>query len=164
MRDSASGPVAIPPDFWSRPDVIHALADRDIGKLFRLLTKWTGLSQNRIGVATGLGQGRVSYIINDKYKVRTIKSLARIADGLNMPGPARAALGLASDPGGLDVTPPARVTPDARQHSVASPEFPATTEQAVIAATGLWHADAARSKEALSAPLDPAAWNAAALA
>jgi transcriptional regulator with XRE-family HTH domain len=164
MRDSASGPVAIPPDFWSRPDVSDALADRDIGKLFRLLTKWTGLSQNRIGVATGLSQGRVSYIINDKYKVRTIKSLARIADGLNMPGPARAALGLASDPGGQDVTAPARVTPDARQHSVASPEYPATTEQAVIAATGLWHADAARSQEALSAPLDPAAWNAAALA
>ena len=37
MRDSAFGPPAIPPDFWSRPEVTAALARRDIGELFRLL-------------------------------------------------------------------------------------------------------------------------------
>jgi len=47
---------------------------------------------------------------------------------------------------------------------VTGPQYPATTEQAVTASTGLWQADAARSQEVLSAPLDPAAWNAAALA
>jgi|GEM_PF-880594 len=164
MRDSASGPAAISPDFWSRPDVTHALKGRDIGELFRLLKKWAGLSQTRIGEATGLSQGRVSYIINGKYKVTTINSLARIADGLSMPGLARAALGLAPGPADQAATPPARATPDAPQHPVTGAQYPSTTEQAVTASTSLWHADQARSQDVLSAPLDPAAWNAAALA
>ena len=54
------------------------------------------MSQTRIGVATGLYQGRVSYIIHDKHKVKSLKKLAEIADGLGMPGHARATLGLAS--------------------------------------------------------------------
>jgi transcriptional regulator with XRE-family HTH domain/tetratricopeptide (TPR) repeat protein len=164
MRDSAFGPADIAPDFWTRPDVTRALAHRDIGELFRLLKKWTGLSQTRIGVATGLSQGRVSYIINGKYQVRTIKSLTRIADGLNMPGPARAGLGLAPGSTGQTGRPPAPAIPDAPQHLITGTQYPATTEQAMTAATGLWRADSARSQEALSAPLDPAAWNGAALA
>lgn len=81
-----------------------------------------------------------------------------------MPGPARAALGLA--PGSDDpiAGPPARTIPDTQAYPVPGPLYPSTTERAVLASTGLWHADAARSHEALSAPLDPAAWNAAALA
>ena len=104
MRDSAFGPADIPPEFWTRPDVTSALARQDIGELFRLLKKWTGMSQTRIGAATGLYQGRVSYIINGKYQVTSLKSLAGIADGLHMPGPARATLGLA--PGPADQTGP----------------------------------------------------------
>src|SRR5260370_32171186 len=59
MRDSAFGPVTIPAEFWSRPDVTQALTHRDFGELFRLLTQWTGLSQTRIGAATGNAQGRI---------------------------------------------------------------------------------------------------------
>jgi len=102
MRDSALGPASISPDFWSRPDVVRALTRCDIGELFGLLRQWAGMSQTRIGAATGNAQGRVSEIINGKYQVRTITSLTRIADGLSMPGPARAALGLA--PGADDGT------------------------------------------------------------
>src|ERR1700685_4181735 len=94
MRDSAFGPVEIPADFWSRPEVTRALTRRDMGELFRLLKKWTGLSQIRIGTATGIAQGRVSQIFNDKYTVKSLASLTRIADGLNMPSLARTDLGL----------------------------------------------------------------------
>jgi hypothetical protein len=164
MRDSAFGPADIPPDFWTRPDVTRALARRDIGELFRLLKKWTGLSQTRMGVATGMYQGRVSYIINGKYQVRTIKSLTRIADGLNMPAPARATLGLAPGSTGQTSMPPAPAIPGTPQHPITGTQYPATTEQAVAAATRLWQADSARSQEVLSAPMDAAAWNGAALA
>ena len=85
MRDSAFGPADIPPDFWTRPDVTRALARRDIGELFRLLKQWTGMSQTRIGVATGLYQGRVSYIINDKHQVKTLRSWPRSRTGSACP-------------------------------------------------------------------------------
>jgi transcriptional regulator with XRE-family HTH domain len=158
MRDSAFGPADIPPDFWTRPEVTRALTCRDIGELFRLLKKWAGMSQTRIGAATDLSQGRVSYIINGKYQVRTIKALARIADGLNMPAPARTALGLATrttSPAGAQGPPP---------RPVIGTQYPPTAEQALRAITALWQADTARSQDVLSAPLDPAAWNGAALA
>ena len=51
MRDSAFGPVTISPDFWSHPNVTRALANRDIGELFRLLRQRAGLSQTRIGAS-----------------------------------------------------------------------------------------------------------------
>ena len=80
MRDSAFGPVAVSPDFWSRPDVRQALASRDMGELFRLLNR-AGISQTRIGTATGNAQGRISDIIHGKYQVKTVDSFIRIADG-----------------------------------------------------------------------------------
>jgi hypothetical protein len=81
-----------------------------------------------------------------------------------MPAPARAALGLAPGSDDQIAGPLARYIPDAQAFPVLGPLYPATTEQAVLASTGFWHADAARAQEALAAPLDPAAWNAAALA
>src|SRR5712691_5052744 len=95
MRDSAFAPPAIPPDFWSRSEVTAALGRRDIGELFRLLNALPGMSQMRIGAATGNAQGRVSQIIHGNHEVRTVKSLNRIAEGLGMPDDARTALGLA---------------------------------------------------------------------
>jgi transcriptional regulator with XRE-family HTH domain len=162
MRDSAFGPVTIPADFWTHPDVSGSLTRRDIGELFRLIKQHTNLSQNRIGIATGFAQGRVSEIFNDKYEVKTIKVLARIADGLNMPGTARATLGLTASPG-TTPAPAARDTPDAPQAPAAGTQYPATAEQAITAASNLWHADTARSQHILSAPPESAAWNAAAL-
>ncbi|HEY7143563.1 MAG TPA: helix-turn-helix domain-containing protein [Streptosporangiaceae bacterium] len=162
MRDGAFGPVTIPAAFWTSPDVIGALTRRDIGELFGLIKQRTGLSQNRIGIATGLAQGRVSDISNGKYHVKTIKVLARIADGLDMPRPARAALGLATSPGTTPAR-PARDTADASQAPAPGTQYPATAEQAIDAASYLWQADTARSQHILAAQLEPAAWNAAAL-
>jgi len=94
MRPSAFDPPAIPPAFWERPDVCHALRARDMGALFRLLCQYTGLSQMRIATAVGLGQGRISEIINGIRKIRDAKVFQRIADGLAMPDHARLLLGL----------------------------------------------------------------------
>jgi tetratricopeptide (TPR) repeat protein len=94
MRPSAFDPPAIPPAFWERPDVCHALRARDMGALFRLLCQYTGLSQMRIATAVGLGQGRISEIINGIRKIRDAKVFQRLADGLEMPDHARLLLGL----------------------------------------------------------------------
>src|ERR1700760_3207844 len=89
MRVSAFDPPAIPADFWERPSVTQALADRDMGALFRLLRQYTGLSQIRIGTATELGQGRVSEIVRGQRTVGATHVFERIADGLGMPDGAR---------------------------------------------------------------------------
>ena len=95
MRASAFDPPAIPADFWARPDVAHALRQRNIGGLLRLLRKWAGLSQTRIATATGVAQGRLSEYATGKHMVTTVNVWERIADGLDMPDAARAYLGLA---------------------------------------------------------------------
>jgi transcriptional regulator with XRE-family HTH domain len=94
MRPSAFDPPAIPSAFWERPDVCQALRKRDIGALFRLLCQYTGLSQMRIATAVGLGQGRISEIINGVRNIRDARVFERIADGLDMPDHARLLLGL----------------------------------------------------------------------
>jgi transcriptional regulator with XRE-family HTH domain len=94
MRPSAFDPPAIPAAFWERPDVCQALRQRDMSALFRLLKKYLGLSQMRIGTAVGLGQGRMSEVINGIRKIRDVKVFERIADGLDMPDHARVLLGL----------------------------------------------------------------------
>ncbi len=94
MRPSAFDPPAIPPAFWERPDVCQALRNRDMGALFRLLQQYLGLSQTRIGTAVGLGQGRMSEVINGIRGIRQAHVFERIADGLDMPDHARIPLGL----------------------------------------------------------------------
>ena len=94
MRPSAFDPPAIPAAFWERPDVCQALRQRDMSALFRLLRQYLGLSQMRIGTAVGLGQGRMSEVINGIRTIRDVKVFERIADGLDMPDHARVLLGL----------------------------------------------------------------------
>src|SRR6266496_530898 len=94
MRPSAFDPPAIPPAFWERPDICQALRQRDMSALFRLLQQHLGLSQTRIGTAVGLGQGRMSEVINGIRGIRHTHVFERIADGLDMPDHARVLLGL----------------------------------------------------------------------
>src|SRR4029077_1346964 len=94
MRPSAFDPPAIPAAFWERPDVCQALRQRDMSALFRLLRQYLGLSQMHIGTAVGLGQGRMSEVINGIRTIRDVKVFERIADGLDMPDHARVLLGL----------------------------------------------------------------------
>jgi hypothetical protein len=158
MRDRASGPLVIPADFWHRPAVRDALASRDMGSLLSLVCRYTGVSQNRIGIATGDAQGRISNIVNHKHHVKHHSVFTRMADGLDMPAHARALMGLSTDDDDLDLAQPPPVG-----LLVPGPDYPVATASAVAASTSLWEADNARSAAALSAPLDPAAWNAAAL-
>lgn len=167
MRDGAFDPPALPPQFWHRPDVKSALAARDIGALFRLLRDKAGLSQIRIGTAVEMSQGRISFLINGKQTVQSLHVLARIADGLGMPPSARALLGVAPSPAHAAGTLTHEPRPDNQALSAQPPpgtEYPVTTQNAISAITGLWQADAEHARELMSSALDPAAWNAAALA
>jgi tetratricopeptide (TPR) repeat protein len=95
MATSALDPLRIPADLWDRDDVCRALDRRDIGALFRLLRRYAGASQHRIGTATELQQGTVCKVMNGERTVTSIDVLERIADGLHMPDHARRRLGLA---------------------------------------------------------------------
>ncbi|MGH3687478.1 MAG: hypothetical protein ACRDQY_13905 [Pseudonocardiaceae bacterium] len=103
MASSMGDPLRVPEGFWRREDVGTALDHRDIGALFRLLSKHAGASQTRIGIATGLPQGTVCFIMKGKRVVSVLDVLERIADGLDLPDEARVRLGLAPRGGLLDV-------------------------------------------------------------
>ena len=79
----------------ARPDLQRALAEHDFATVFLLLRKYGGLSQNRIAAACGLTPGKVSRIVNGEHQVIAYEVIARIADGLRVPGRM---LGLAERP------------------------------------------------------------------
>jgi hypothetical protein len=95
MPGRANDLIKIPDSFWQRSETLATLRDRHIGRLFDLLHQYTGASQTQIGIACGMSQGRVSYIIAGKWQVDKLDVFERIADGLDMPDSARIALGLA---------------------------------------------------------------------
>jgi hypothetical protein len=163
MRDNAIGSVTLPAQFWADPHVVEALEDRDFGDLFQRVLDTTGISQIRLGTAVLFSQGRISAIIHRKSKVKETAVMMRIADGLNMPRHARAALGFASGAEIQLASEPARpASPSLRL--IFSNGYPDTAGQAVEAVTALWRADQIHAQDLLSAPLDPGAWTAAALA
>jgi hypothetical protein len=71
------------PAVWDEPRMRRALAGRDIGAVYRILTL-RGFIQARIGVLTGQSQPEVSAIVNGR-KVIAVAVLARIAVGLGIP-------------------------------------------------------------------------------
>ncbi len=95
MPGRSNSLIAIPGSFWQRPEVLDALRTRAIGPLFRLARQHAGASQTQIGIACGLSQGKVSQIMRGVTQVESLAVLERIADGLNVPDPARMTLGLA---------------------------------------------------------------------
>lgn len=94
-RPSGYEPPSLTSDFWGRSDVARALADRDMGTVFRLLGRRAGVSQTQIATATGLAQGRVSEIARGRRVVTSLELFLRIADGLAIPDPGRVLLGIA---------------------------------------------------------------------
>ena len=96
MPGRANELIVIPDSFWQRPETAAALRDRDMGRFFALVQQYTGASQTQIGMACGgLTQGKVSDIMRGAQEVKHLAKFEEIADGLNMPDPARIALGLA---------------------------------------------------------------------
>lgn len=75
---------AIPREILDSPSGRAALADRDIGAVYRILRRG-GVSQRRIAALTGHSQGDVSGLINGHHQVHSIDVLQRIATGLDVP-------------------------------------------------------------------------------
>ncbi|MEU9019012.1 helix-turn-helix transcriptional regulator [Actinomadura sp. NPDC048394] len=96
MSGRASDPIVIPDSLWRRPQMIEALTARDIRTVFHLLRQYAGASQTQIAIACGMSQGKVSETMKKGGRqVTTLEVFERIADGLQMPDPARMTLGLA---------------------------------------------------------------------
>ncbi len=103
MARRTPGPLHLPDSFWTRPDVLDALGQRDFATLFGLLSKYAGASQTQIAIAVGLTQGQVSTVMGGTRRLTAIDVVERALDGLNAPDAARAAAGLAPRrPSGLD--------------------------------------------------------------
>jgi len=81
----------LPPGFWEEPHTLDALAQRDIGTLFRQVRRLAGASQTQIGIATGMSQAQVSEIMSGGRRVTSVDVLVRIVEGLRMP-PAASSL------------------------------------------------------------------------
>ncbi len=76
-----------PPDLWQRPDMIIALADRDIGTTFRIYRRWTGITQQDLAeMIGGIAQPRISAIERGREQVMSLNLIQRIASGLGVPG------------------------------------------------------------------------------
>jgi transcriptional regulator with XRE-family HTH domain len=95
MSGRAHDLLVIPDLFWQRDETLAALRGRDIGRLFQLVSQYTGASQTQLGIACGTSQGKVSDIMRGVQKVESLAVFERIADALAMPDPARIILGLA---------------------------------------------------------------------
>ena len=98
MPGRAAELIEIPDSLWQRADALDALRQRDIGRLFQLLRQYAGASQTRLAIACDMTQPKISGIMRGTARVETLEVFERIADGLNMPGHARIALGLAPGP------------------------------------------------------------------
>ena len=89
-------PLRLSAGFWVRADVREALAARDFGGLFRLVSRWAGASQTQIAIAVAMTQGQISGIMAGKRQVIAIDVAERVLDGLDAPDAARLAVGLAA--------------------------------------------------------------------
>ena len=81
---NADNGAALP--WYTRPEARKALAERDIGAVYRLLYR-DGASQQEIARRTGQHQSEVWEIMHSGRQVRDITVLERIADGLGVPRP-----------------------------------------------------------------------------
>jgi transcriptional regulator with XRE-family HTH domain len=88
-------PPAPPPGFWDRPEIVDALAARDMGTIVRNFRKWTGASQTDVSVLVGIPQPHVSELERGLRRVTALELFERFADGLGIP---RRLLGLADRP------------------------------------------------------------------
>ena len=131
--------IEIPDEFWQKAAVLDALRRRDIGRLFVLLNDSTGVSQTRLAIACDTTQPKISGYMRGVAQVEELSVFERIADGLNMPDPARIALGLAPKA--------AAMSPAAAPAAPVSP--PRDTRRALPtpAVSGLLSADAGDSEE-----------------
>ncbi|MEV8509697.1 helix-turn-helix transcriptional regulator [Actinoplanes sp. NPDC051475] len=91
VQPGFEGPVD--PSVWRERPMRLALARRDLGAVFRLLSR-RGVTQRQIATLTGQAQSEISEILSGR-QVMAYELLTRIADGLGIP---HGYLGLSYDP------------------------------------------------------------------
>ena len=96
MTSRRHQPPTPPPGFWDRPEIVEALAARDMGAVVRNYRKWTGASQTDISMLVGIPQPHVSELERGFRHVTALDLFERFADGLGIP---RQLLGLAERSG-----------------------------------------------------------------
>ena len=79
-------PNILSPNVLARADLQRSLREHDFAEAFRIIKTWGGMSQNAIANACGLTPGKVSTIMKGSAQVTSFEVLARIADGLHIPG------------------------------------------------------------------------------
>jgi hypothetical protein len=139
MPGRAADLIKIPDSLWQRAEMIEALRKRDIGRVFQLVSQYAGASQTRIGIACGMNQGKVSRIMAGKQHVMKLEVFQRIADGLNMPSHARAALGVAPHPFPVTTDPLPRPQPQRPNAAIPPRNTPLALDASMV--SGLLGAD-----------------------
>ena len=97
-RRRAFDPRAVPLTFWRDSEVQTALAQHDIGALFRMfLAQHPDCTQTQLALLTEHDRSEVSNLVRGSRsgRIGDIDVLTRIADGLQMPDEARVLTGLA---------------------------------------------------------------------
>ena len=94
-RDAEMPPRNQPPDFLpeavrDHPEVVKACHSRDIGRLFRLVGNLTEeparFSNSHLARRCGLSKSRVAEYMDRSRQATSLDVLARVADGLRIPG------------------------------------------------------------------------------
>ncbi|WP_344312649.1 helix-turn-helix domain-containing protein [Fodinicola feengrottensis] len=150
MKSAVKGdpfaPIKLPVGFWVRVEMIEALEARDFGAVFRLVRKYSGESQTRIGRLTGFDQGKVSEIMRNLREIETLDVLLRVADGLQMPDSARHLVGLRSCQRGIanNSTDAVELETGPAQIDDAPATFAESWEGSALRASELWRNDVQR--------------------
>jgi hypothetical protein len=139
-----------PAALWHRLEMRTALAERDMGAVFRLVRQHTGAPQTRIAAAIGLGQGRANEVFNGRRRITQLDVLERCAAGLSMPDRARIQLGLAPAGSGSDIASQAAVNNEIREGAAAATRI----DLLVVRALGLIALNDSLLRPALTAPRD----------
>lgn len=85
--DDIEGLYTVSETVLARADFQEACRSRDIGQAFRLMQQWDGVSQDKIAASIEkFTQSRVSRLIRDLDRVKTIEVLENISDGIHIPG------------------------------------------------------------------------------
>ncbi|HUY48152.1 MAG TPA: helix-turn-helix domain-containing protein [Streptosporangiaceae bacterium] len=145
MPGRAADLIEIPGSLWQRAEMIKALRERDIGRVFHLLHQYAGLSQTRLAIACDMTQPKISGIMRGIAQVEHLDVFERIANGLDMPDPARVALGLAPK-----ASPVIAAPAQARQPDRANLDIPSWNTRTALDApafSGLLSADPGDSEE-----------------
>jgi transcriptional regulator with XRE-family HTH domain len=87
MQPQSSPTYTLSPQLLAREDFRTACHQRDFGEVFRLMRKYEGVSQDKMSAPIdGLGQSRISRIMNNKERITSVEVMERIADALRIPG------------------------------------------------------------------------------